>query len=312
MPAPSSHSNEFYVTLPSNASMKFYPENTAGKYKVQLAQPINLRGRWEVALAEIQYPRTWKNVHRDATFTYFHQRDGEQWDVKIPAGHYGTVQELLDLIREGMHDDEARKAILFEYRPQTSKVETTVTDGYGIYWRDELLKQLLGIQVDVVPMALMAKGTRGGLIPRRTIDEATAEALRGNDPVTKSILAAMAAKGIGGLPTGEDDVMPLKTKAKYPVDPNLGFYSLFLYLDIIAPVLVGDAAVPLLQIVPIEGRYGDYVTKTYHKLHYVPLQATNFQRIEINISTDTGQDVQFDYGKVVVKLHFRPRRLPFM
>ena len=32
----------FYVTLPSNSSMSYYPDNTVTEYKTYLAQPISL------------------------------------------------------------------------------------------------------------------------------------------------------------------------------------------------------------------------------------------------------------------------------
>ncbi len=220
-----------------------------------MAHPINLRGRWEVALAEIQYPRTWRNIERDTVFYYYARADAEGvlHEVLVPEGHYEDVEAVLDVIRDALPE----KAIKLEYRPQSRKVEIELAEDYVVYWKDQLLKSLLGIQRD-----------------------------------------AHTGPGV--------------YKAKYPVDMMIGFYSLYVYTDIIQPVLVGDAAVPLLHVVPIEGRYGDYITKTYTKLHYVPLQAIHFESIEMNISTDTGKDVQFDYGKVVVKLHFRPRRLPFM
>ena len=48
----------FYVTLPSNSSMNYYPENTVTKYKTHFAQPISLEGDWGVGLFEIEYHRT--------------------------------------------------------------------------------------------------------------------------------------------------------------------------------------------------------------------------------------------------------------
>ena len=45
----------FYMTLPSNASMKIYPNNTVAKYTTQLPTNIELDGEWEVALTEIMY-----------------------------------------------------------------------------------------------------------------------------------------------------------------------------------------------------------------------------------------------------------------
>ena len=44
----------FYLTLSSNSSMKYYPENTLAHYTTVLDQGVDLSGRWEVGLSEIQ------------------------------------------------------------------------------------------------------------------------------------------------------------------------------------------------------------------------------------------------------------------
>ena len=53
----------FYLTLPSNTSLQYYPENTVAQFTTQLAHPIDLQGQWEVRLAEIQYPHSWHNIN---------------------------------------------------------------------------------------------------------------------------------------------------------------------------------------------------------------------------------------------------------
>ena len=55
----------FYMTLPSNASMKIYPNNTVAKYTTQLPTNIELDGEWEVALTEIIYNNKWGNISGD-------------------------------------------------------------------------------------------------------------------------------------------------------------------------------------------------------------------------------------------------------
>jgi len=53
----------FYLTLPSNASMQLYPNNTAAQYTIKLPRPINLDGGgWEVALTELSIPSIFDNV----------------------------------------------------------------------------------------------------------------------------------------------------------------------------------------------------------------------------------------------------------
>lgn len=48
--------DQFYITLPSNSSMQFFPDNRTCCYITQLPRSIELTGEWEVGLAEILYP----------------------------------------------------------------------------------------------------------------------------------------------------------------------------------------------------------------------------------------------------------------
>ena len=92
------------------------------------------------------------------------------------------------------------------------------------------------------------------------------------------------------------------------VDVNQGFYSLYVYCNLIEPWLVGDSRAPLLRIVPIEGHSGQMITKTYQHIHYLPLLQKHFRTIEIDIKKDTGERVPFELGKLVVTLHFRKQK----
>ena len=50
----SSISDEFQVLLPSN--VKGNPQNKPNLYETELAKPLDLPGKWDVALINISYP----------------------------------------------------------------------------------------------------------------------------------------------------------------------------------------------------------------------------------------------------------------
>ena len=50
----------FYITLPSNSSLQDFPDNTLTNYKTRLKTPLRLNGNYEVALAQIMFPKNWK------------------------------------------------------------------------------------------------------------------------------------------------------------------------------------------------------------------------------------------------------------
>jgi hypothetical protein len=92
------------------------------------------------------------------------------------------------------------------------------------------------------------------------------------------------------------------------IDIRQGFYSLYVYCNILEPHMVGDVLVPLLRIVPTRGKDGELITRTYENTMYYPVQQKHFDTVELDIRDDTGGRVSFERGKVVVTLHFRERR----
>lgn len=99
-----------------------------------------------------------------------------------------------------------------------------------------------------------------------------------------------------------------KTVGAYVADINAGFSSMFVYCNLVSDQIVGDKQVPLLRAVPVEGKYGDTITKTYPNPIYRPIGTKNFETVEIDISDDSGRRVPFEYGRCICTLHLRPNR----
>ena len=53
------------LTLPSNASTKYYHNNKPNSYKVHLPATLDLEGTWEVAIVNILYPFNWPNFNEE-------------------------------------------------------------------------------------------------------------------------------------------------------------------------------------------------------------------------------------------------------
>jgi hypothetical protein len=90
-----------------------------------------------------------------------------------------------------------------------------------------------------------------------------------------------------------------------PPDLRAGLYSMYVYCDVVAPQVVGNVNAPLLRVVNVQGSHTDIVDKVFTNPHYVPVLKREFESIEINISDDAGVPVNFKYGKIFVKLHFK-------
>ena len=52
----------FYVTLPSNASMEFYENNTVSNYTTKLKIPLKFNVPYEVAIVEMTYTESWTST----------------------------------------------------------------------------------------------------------------------------------------------------------------------------------------------------------------------------------------------------------
>ena len=92
-------------------------------------------------------------------------------------------------------------------------------------------------------------------------------------------------------------------------DTRLGFYSMYLYCNIVEPRVVSDVLAPLLSVIPVRGDNGDYIHQRYEKIQYYLLLTKNFREIHVTLRDDQGQRIKFEGGKVVVTLHFQRRKL---
>jgi hypothetical protein len=84
-------------------------------------------------------------------------------------------------------------------------------------------------------------------------------------------------------------------------DVKKGLNSLYVYSPLVEPRMVGDAQVPLLRIIPVEGRDGEMITRVFDPIQYCPLLQRRFQTVEIDIRDDTGSIVPFERGHFTVE-----------
>ena len=101
--------------------MNYYPENTLARFTTPLHNAVALQGDWEVGLAEIIFPKTWMNVNyeqfvgirlenldppteEEARLLLLHTGADDISDVdrsytvnvRIPQGHYGSIELLVN------------------------------------------------------------------------------------------------------------------------------------------------------------------------------------------------------------------------
>ena len=108
---------------------------------------------------------------------------------------------------------------------------------------------------------------------------------------------------------GKEVKIVKETVSPYVADVTGAMNSIFVYCDSVQPQVVGDANVPLLRTVPIEGKMDDVVTRTYTNMQYIKFQRKSFEEVEILLRDDTGNPVPFERGKVLATLHFGQKNI---
>ena len=268
----------FYLTLPSNSSMVYFPDNNASHFFTMLPQPQELDGEYEVGLAEIQFTNSYQNVRENTVyFEYEEDYDIHPSDrhrmfsnssfkrVDVPAGLYDSNKSFITTLNEvaSEHLDAAygepmgTPVIRFDYNQATRRA--------CVHLLKKHVKTVLRLS-----------------------------------PTLTEILA---------MPTNELRGAG-KFSSQHAMDLDKNVKSIFVYTDLVQPRPVGDVVVPLLRTLPPVKKELDTVYYLFEKPHYIPLSRFQFQTVELLLTSDRGEPISFDHNAhTIVTLHFRRRRL---
>lgn len=248
-------SNNFYLTLPSNSSISYFPDNKTTHFTTKLPRAIKLEGEWSVGIVEFQYPCTMFTVQEHNNIMYIKKTmvvppDTEpslvNYKNHIPASSYEDIGEVLTALNS-RETFKLRYDNISKFVSLTGDIENLIS----LKFSSKLSLQL------------------------------------GFDPNTD-----LATRTIG----------------KFPANVYLGLPSqLFIYCDIIEPQMVGDVMCPLIRIVsldPVKYVYGSNKMHVFSPPHYIPVMRREFDTIEIDIRSNTGEKIPFQFGTSCVKLHF--------
>lgn len=249
-----------------------------------LARTISLKGEWEVGLIEFEFPKSWYTFPEEDG-AYIITQDDDGWKksdhhvvgegIKIHISNGAqTISKLCNTLKTGYYED-----VLFLIREINTTLPPGTTLGYDHVKNRVFLKAPPKISLTFYGKLAVILG----LTPGVAIESANTA---NEEEYGRGITAV--------------------TYAPYQADINGGFYSLYIYTDIIEYQSVGDAHVPLLRCVHIDGENNKILSVRYDKAHYVPVNKTTITDITIEVKDDQNQKVRFTYGKVSAKLHFRP------
>ena len=275
----------FYLTLPSNASMKWYPDNTLVHYITDLPQRIDLSGEWECGLAEIQYPQSGYNIGVYDTWFFLNETIpmGLTPSAKISVGYYKSPMTLMNHVNKGLNSMATDKVqAKLSYSSITQKITLLMTPGteFTVPHRSALVR-MLGFEPSVVS----------------------------NPP---SIVAAVPS-ALGSIISAVTTIADMTHTAENPILGGTDIGLTPLATVFLPPKRLPMARTPTVKRPNtwcrwIKGSMQSTSTRMSWSLAYVPLLYAHFKSIEMNIRDDTGRFVPFEYGNVTMTLHFRRRR----
>ena len=310
--------SSFYVTLPSNGSKSYFPKNTGSNYKNKLATELILDGKWEVALSEIQYGRTWNALKKDSIFSLIIYRDDNSGKEK--------------LIETTKADGSKESGFHFklQYGVNFTPLIGIDTSTEGILSADVI--NVTFLKGNYPSPDFLARYAERAINREYVIQTAPFLDRRGNDviqfaavnydEVSDRMMFRTICKDNALVIYSKDEIGPLfgfpKPKPgahmkdykfdrilKAPIAPTLyNFKALYVYSDIVEQERVGHDLVQLLRAVPIR-EYKEYTI--FDKPYYKSITKSVISTIEMQVNDDTGALIDFSGGKVLCVLHFRRR-----
>jgi hypothetical protein len=295
---------EFWLYLPSN-SKNSPTTNTPGEFTVRLPRVVKLRGQWEVALGEAVFPYNWCNIPRGEYIAMVTNKENPNEGTylsTIPEGNYRYPDELLDIIGKkvkimqnvlslpsGSIGGDQMGAVVALFNPNQG--------GDG-----KMLHQLKSTGTEPTPIDPMIEFNLDVHSVKVRL------AVKTNSAIT--ILISPTLSRVLSLPMAIECKQGLQEfEGRGPINLHDSWDPLFMYLDAVEPTLVGHTEVKLLRCIPLDGRYGEVIFKTFDPMHYVRMQLSSFENLTISIRDSAGRPVPFaPSGTVIVKLHFRPAR----
>ena len=270
---------EFYLTLSSNASAKYFPNNTVATFSNRLAEPVRLSDPtdWLVGLAEITMPPIMNHAQFSAEdlecyLRYEHypkgKNDGElvARNTKIHLKPFYDSNYFVRMFRDVLAKSDLPVAgkngirvlgpygnaiVLFELKPScfvrfSEKVWRMLglNDSYGKYGKNQLGAPFKAIQASGLVMS----------------------------------------------------------KTAY-------CRSVWVYSNCCSYRLVGDARVPLLRTIKLGLKENDTIHRVITHPYYFDVKLSNLHTLEITMRDNTGDPVRFFPGESVVTLHFKRKHV---
>jgi len=290
---------DFYLHLISDASMEYYPSNVISKFTTKLSREVNLPGKWQVALCNISYHKTWGNIStRDEGKCYLKlyrrtlgMKAVLEPKVKLQAslepGSYSTPEALTEALLASFQNIKR-----WDSNASLDESLFNLEDILGISCSNNSLSfRIKKNHYRCDALTLQLSPTILNLMGHREYGE-------NSERVTHIKLAIIPEHGIEATKTvaGTVNLKP-------------GIHNLFCYSSLVRNVTVGDTQAPLLRIIPVRGEDGEYVYETFEDRQYLPVASNHFNTTNTLIGDRFGNKIKFDHGSAPVILVVHMKRV---
>ena len=136
----SSNGQGFYITLPSESSIKLFPDNNPSEYTVRLPQWVHLNGHWEIGLHSIAYT-SW-NIIQPLDEPISFMEGGKEGKGGKMRKHYSSVKDYVESINRSLKESHVDKSLKDKskeivFRESNGKVTAYLSPGYTVRLRRE-------------------------------------------------------------------------------------------------------------------------------------------------------------------------------
>ena len=98
--------NQFYVILPSDSSMSYFPDNTVAHYTTRLSHRICNDGEYEVALSELIYPMNFNHVDASDPLMFRYDTITKQSSFLFQSSQMESASDKSNKAQATLHGNE--------------------------------------------------------------------------------------------------------------------------------------------------------------------------------------------------------------
>lgn len=272
-------SDDFYVTVSSNASGEFFPDNTVGHFFNRLAEPLRFEkpSEWEVGLVEVTTPPNVSHMPGRANFKL-----DLVAELVLPKGEWSD--------KDVIEYEQKRMSVTLKPFTDSRDFQNQMRNALKDPGVDEAFKSI---------RILVPYGHQHFtiLLKRRVF-------IYFSDYLLKVLSIEDSQLSVGKV-LGHPDH---RVTVRGFVDVKAGGHSLWMYSNCCEHRLVGGVRVPLLRMLVIKNEEVDsLVHRVYERPYYQRVSNNFLPSVEVYITDNTGRSVTFLRGESVATLHFRRR-----